>query len=74
MTSTLVAVIIAILAPGGLIVTLVQKARRENNRDHAANSTLLRHIDRQVDQLHIKVDRVDDRLHAHLSDHAKDEL
>ena len=38
------AVVLAILAPGGLIVTLIEKTRRENNRDHARNSSLLQQM------------------------------
>ena len=59
---TWLAVVLAVVAPGGVIVTMLEKVRRENTRDHAANSDLLRRIDS-------KVDRIDDRMSDHLEWH-----
>ena len=59
---TWLAVVLAVVAPGGVIVTMLEKVRRENTRDHAANSELLRRIDH-------KVDRIDERMSDHLEWH-----
>jgi len=57
-------IVIAVLAPSGVVVTLIEKTRRENNRDHNKNSELLRTIDRKVD--HVS-ERVDDHIEWHLT-------
>jgi len=49
----------SILGPGGIIVALIERTRRENNRDHAYNTQLLKGIDR-------KVDKLDDRFNGHI--------
>jgi len=55
-------------APGGVIVivvgSLIERTRRENNRDHARNIELLHRIDRKVD--HVS-DRMDDHIEWHLN-------
>ena len=56
------AIVLAVLAPGGILAVLLERVRRENNRDHANNHQLLKSIDR-------KVDKIDDRLHDHITDH-----
>ena len=56
-------VLIAFLAPGGVLVALIERMRKENNRDHNRNSDLLRGID-------TKVDRIDTRLDGHIDWHA----
>ena len=56
-------VVIAVLAPSGVVVTLIEKTRRENNRDHKENSDLLQTIDRKVDHV---AERVDDHIEWHL--------
>ena len=62
-----VGVAVAIIAPGGVLVTLIEKTRRENNRDHAKNADLLQKIDG-------KVDKIDERLDHHIEWHLdKDE-
>lgn len=58
----IIGVAVAILAPGGIIVTLIERTRRENNRDHAKNSELLQQIDG-------KVDKIDERLDHHIEWH-----
>ena len=62
---------LAVLAPGGVLAVLIERTRRENNRDHNRNSELLHKIDGKVDLIDSKVDRVDERLFAHLEDHWK---
>lgn len=65
------AVILALLAPGGVLAVLIERTRRENNRDHHRNSEMLHRIDGKVDQIDGKVDKVDQRLFDHLEDHWK---
>lgn len=54
--------ILAFSAPGGILVALIEKTRRENNRDHAKNAQLLHRIDG-------KVDKIDERLDHHIEWH-----
>lgn len=57
------AILALVLGPGGIIVALIEKTRRENNRDHARNSEILKKIDDKVD----KIDkRMDDHITWHL--------
>lgn len=58
-------VVATVLAPGGLIAILIERTRRENNRDHARNSELLHKIDG-------KVDKIDERLDHHIEWHLDD--
>jgi len=60
---TWLVVILAVLAPGGVITALIERTRRENNRDHAKNADLLHRIDG-------KVDKIDSRLDSHIDWHA----
>lgn len=60
---TWVAILLAVLAPGGIITVLLERVRRENNRDHSRNSELLQQIDG-------KVDKIDERLDSHMDWHA----
>lgn len=55
-------VLATVLAPGGMIALLIEKTRRENNRDHAKNSQMLMSIDK-------KVDKIDERLDHHIEWH-----
>ena len=71
MSNGTLAVVLAILAPGGILAAMIERTRRENNRDHNRNSELLHRIDGKVDQIDTKVDKVDERLFAHLEDHWK---
>jgi len=63
------AIVLAAIAPGGIIVVLIERTRRENNRDHERNSGLLKTIDSKVDELAHAVERVDDRLDGHIEWH-----
>lgn len=56
-------ILVAVVAPSGVLVTLIERTRRENNRDHNRNSDLLHQIDRKVD--HVS-ERVDDHIEWHL--------
>lgn len=56
-------IVLAVLAPGGVITVLIERMRRENNRDHNSNSELLQQIDG-------KVDKIDNRLDSHMDWHA----
>lgn len=58
-------VVVALVAPSGVLVALIERTRRENNRDHASNAGLLREIDRKVE--HVS-ERVDDHIEWHLRD------
>ena len=55
-------VLATVLAPGGMLALLIERTRRENNRDHAKNSQMLRSIDN-------KVDKIDERLDHHIEWH-----
>jgi hypothetical protein len=61
-------IVIAVLAPSGVLVTLVERTRRENNRDHNRNSSLLQQIDGKVDKIDGRLDRHID-WHAHKENH-----
>ena len=72
MSPATLAVVLALLAPGGVLAVLIERTRRENNRDHARNAELLHRIDGKVDEIDGKVDRVDERLFQHIEDHWKE--
>ena len=61
-------VVAVILGPGGVVVlvlgTLLERMRKENNRDHNRNSELLRSIDSKVDRV---AERVDDHIEWHIT-------
>jgi len=62
----------AMAAPGGIIVivvgALIERTRRENNRDHQRNSDILHSIDKKVD--HVSA-RMDDHIEWHLDKGSK---
>lgn len=62
-------ILLAVMAPSGILVTLIEKTRRENNRDHAKNGHILEKIDNQINQVQNSVDRVGNRLDDHISWH-----
>ena len=72
MNTDTLAILLALLAPGGVLAVLIERTRRENNRDHNRNSELLHRIDGKVDEIDSKVDKVDERLFAHIEDHWKE--
>lgn len=55
-------IVLAILAPGGILVTLIQ-LKRENARDHAANSAKL---DRVIEVSEDTRERLNDHIDYHL--------
>lgn len=55
-------VLATVLGPGGIIVILIERTRKENTRDHAENQNLLKKIDG-------KVDKIDERLDHHIEWH-----
>ena len=55
-------IVLAILAPGGILVTLIQ-LKRENARDHAANSVKL---DRVIEVSEDTRERLNDHIDYHL--------
>lgn len=57
-------ILVAVLAPSGVLVTLIERTRRENNRDHGKNAALLQQIDKKVDHV---ATRVDDHIEWHLT-------
>jgi hypothetical protein len=61
MAAWLVPIIVAVLT--GPVVVLLQKLRSENTSQHAESRGLLEH-------LVIKIDNMDDKLDAHISDPA----
>jgi hypothetical protein len=65
---TWVTVLLAVLAPSGVLVTLIERTRKENNRDHSKNSELLQQIDHKVDRVS---DRMDDHMEWHITKKGK---
>ena len=61
-------VVAVVLGPGGVVVlvlgTLLERMRKENNRDHNRNSQLLQAIDAKVDRVS---DRMDDHMEWHIT-------
>lgn len=57
MSAAVLAVILAVLAPGGLLVVLLERLRRENHRDHGT--------------VHQKLDRITERIDDHIEWHLK---
>lgn len=41
----------------GILAAMIERTRRENNRDHGKNTT--------------KLDRIEDKLDRHINDHAR---
>ena len=57
-----VPIVVAVIT--GPVVVILQKLRKENTDQHAESRSLLEH-------LVIKVDKMDDKLDAHINDHFK---
>ena len=62
---TWLVIVLAVLAPGGVLTVLIERMRRENNRDHGRNAQILNRIVS-------KVEKLDDRLNDHIDWHAHD--
>ena len=68
------AVIVALIGvigtvAAGLPAVLIERARRENNNDHALVQMRLSRIMSAIKDLSDKVSKVDGRLEGHLKDH-----
>lgn len=65
---TWLGILALIVGPGGVVVvtlgTLLERMRKENNRDHNRNADLLRSIDSKVDRV---AERVDDHIEWHIT-------
>lgn len=59
------AIILAILAPGGILAVLIERTRRENNRDHNANAAKL---DRVIEIAEEARDEIKSHIKWHLGD------
>lgn len=59
---TWLTILLAMLAPGGILVTLIQ-LKKENARDHAANSAKL---DRVIEVSEDTRERLNDHIDYHL--------
>ena len=57
---------------GGIIVTLLQRARKENARDHEVVQGILRMVHRSQQRTEDKVDKVAEKLADHIEEHHKD--
>ena len=73
------AVIVAIIGVigtlcAGVPAVLIERARRENNNDHALVQMRLSRIMGAIKDLSEKVSRVDGRLEGHLKDHSDGNL
>lgn len=67
--STALVVILATLAPGGVIVTILQIVRRENSRDHTSNARKLDRIDEKLDRQDYRIQKIFDRIDDHERNH-----
>ena len=56
-------------AVGGILVTLLQKFRKENSRDHEVVTGILRMVYRAQQRTEDKIDKVDERLQDHIESH-----
>ena len=56
-------------AVGGILVTLLQKFRKENSRDHEVVTGILRMVYRAQQRTEDKIDKVDERLSSHIESH-----
>lgn len=73
------AVIVALIGvigtvAAGLPAVLIERARRENNNDHAVVQMRLSRIMNAVKDVSEKVSKVDGRLEGHLKDHSDGNL
>lgn len=65
---TWLGILALVVGPGGVVVvtlgTLLERMRKENNRDHNRNADLLRSIDSKVERV---AERVDDHIEWHIT-------
>ena len=68
------AIIIAVIGLVGTIVAgipaiLIQRARQENNFDHAIVQNRLKGLFNAVEEVSEQIEKIDDKLEEHLKDH-----
>lgn len=56
-------------AVGGILVALIQKFRKENQKDHDVVMGMLRIVYKSLQRNEMKLDRVDERLTDHIESH-----
>lgn len=59
-----------VTAVGTIIVALLSMVRKENKEDHAVVSGLLKMVYNRTVRVEDKIDKVDERLTAHVESHA----
>ena len=72
MSDAVIVAIIGVLGTlcAGIPALLIERARRENNNDHALVQMRLSRIMSAIKDLSDKVSKVDGRLEGHLKDHS----
>ncbi len=63
-----------VTAVGGILVAVIQQARRQDSAEHALLTEMVRKVFAQGRTLEIKIDQVDETLKKHLESHAKQEV
>ena len=58
----------------GLPAVLIERARRENNGDHAIVRRKLRELSLQIEKVSTKIGSVDGKLEGHLNSHKDGDL
>jgi hypothetical protein len=61
-----------VTAVGGVIVSVLQRFKKENHDDHAYVRGVLTMLYKSQNRIETKVDRVDERLHRHLDSHVSE--
>lgn len=56
-------------AVGGILVALIQKFRKENQKDHDVVMSMLRIVYKSLQRNEMKLDKVDERLTDHIESH-----
>jgi hypothetical protein len=56
-------------AVGGILVALIQKFRKENQKDHDVVMGMLRVVYKALQRNEMKLDKVDERLNNHIESH-----
>ena len=56
-------------AVGGILVALIQKFRKENQKDHDVVMGMLRIVYKSLQRNEMKLDKVDERLTDHIESH-----
>lgn len=56
-------------AVGGILVALIQKFRKENQKDHDVVMAMLRVVYKSLQRNETKLDKVDERLTDHIESH-----